>query len=309
MTNSILIRKKDVLFAIGDLFFTIFCMKRVMRSSVWAVIFCLVFVEIHAETQDYPYKFDAIYDGVLLGSGVLVAGGILLWKNNKDIVTGYEKIQQDGPLDINNVNAFDRYFYVPYNHNVDIASEVFLYSSMVLAASAPWFQPQSDWEDKLYTTALFGETALWLFNVQFILKYSVLRYRPFVYNTNPPGKKIDTNNSAESFPSGHSIYSFGAATFFHQTYQQIFEGGAQWPIYVGYSLAATTALLRVGAGVHFVSDTLVGAVLGGAVGWLIPWSNQYFNDKKSKAGANAVSLSLHPSMSDDTIGAQLKVVY
>jgi membrane-associated phospholipid phosphatase len=44
------------------------------------------------------------------------------------------------------------------------------------------------------------------------------------------------------------------------------------PIWIGtQGIAAATAVLRVQAGKHFWSDVLTGAVVGSAIGWLVPY--------------------------------------
>ena len=62
-----------------------------------------------------------------------------------------------------------------------------------------------------------------------------------------------------AMPSSHTMVSFAAAT----ALARIFPG-ARW---VWYALAAGTALTRVMAHAHFVSDVALGALLGWSVGW------------------------------------------
>ena len=64
--------------------------------------------------------------------------------------------------------------------------------------------------------------------------------------------------SQRSYPSAHATTSFAAATSLP------LPAGALYP------LAAAMALSRVYLGVHYPSDTLAGAALGGAVAVLAP---------------------------------------
>jgi phosphoglycolate phosphatase len=60
--------------------------------------------------------------------------------------------------------------------------------------------------------------------------------------------------SDKSFPSGHTMAAFGAATYLSCLYP------AASPVFLG--LAALTGLSRIALGVHYPSDVLVGALFG-----------------------------------------------
>ena len=87
------------------------------------------------------------------------------------------------------------------------------------------------------------------------LKNLIARPRPFA---TIPGVHALISESGYSMPSGHALVFFTLATCIHMR-------DRKWGSWL-YALAAIFSLARVLAGVHHMSDILVGAVLGIAVG-------------------------------------------
>jgi len=106
-------------------------------------------------------------------------------------------------------------------------------------------------------------------------KHLVQRPRPYLYNDSAAARAYGREHRADSrksFYSGHAALSFGAAVSGayllgaadeHPTARRIAWGA-------GIAVATTTAGLRVRAGKHFYSDVVVGALIGSAVGYLVP---------------------------------------
>ncbi|WP_250278505.1 phosphatase PAP2 family protein [[Clostridium] colinum] len=93
-----------------------------------------------------------------------------------------------------------------------------------------------------------------------ILKNIFQRQRPFIELSLNPFISAPTSFS---FPSGHSLSSFLAATF-------IFYTNKKWGI-IAYILAFFIALSRVILMVHYPSDVIVGAILGLTIALFIIW--------------------------------------
>ena len=90
-----------------------------------------------------------------------------------------------------------------------------------------------------------------------IVKFSVRRRRPEgewgnVYRATDP----------HSFPSGHATRSFLLATM-------AVAFGPPWFAIVLVIWAPLVALARVAMGVHYLSDVIVGGLLGIVIGWII----------------------------------------
>ncbi len=76
------------------------------------------------------------------------------------------------------------------------------------------------------------------------LKYAINETRP--------------NGSEHSFPSGHSATAFFGATLLAKEYGENYP----WIAVGGYTLAGTTAILRMANNKHWASDVLMGAGIG-----------------------------------------------
>ena len=115
-----------------------------------------------------------------------------------------------------------------------------------------------------------------------LVKGSVRRRRPYVHNQElSPEEKLRVAREEDdvflSFFSGHSAVAFSAAAFVSTvvadaTNAPDWAKGIVWGSTM--SVAALTAYARVAAGRHFPSDVIVGAVVGAAIGHLVPRSHR-----------------------------------
>ena len=113
-----------------------------------------------------------------------------------------------------------------------------------------------DWDrgDEWLVAGLLGPVAI---GVNFAVKLVVRRHRPVLEGLPPLGGAP----SSLSFPSAHATSSFACAT----AMTRIAPEAA-----VLFVLAAAIAACRPYLGMHYPSDVLAGAVLGTALGLLVP---------------------------------------
>lgn len=152
---------------------------------------------------------------------------------------------------------------------------------------------------------MFGETALITVGTTEVLKRAVARHRPYTYNTELDDETIaqmvgsDSTDARASFPSGHSSMAFAAATFTASVLTTSYDWSTSvdatvWAVTLG--AATATAIGRVQAGKHFPSDVIIGAVLGSAVGMLVPSCQEFgtgFCDlRRMQEGQATVQLGL-----------------
>ncbi len=102
------------------------------------------------------------------------------------------------------------------------------------------------------------------------LKYLVGRQRPYAFYGRQPfyDDRYDRN---ASFYSGHASMAFTTAAAAGTVYLMRGYKGAPWALGGGLALATFTGYLRIGADKHWFTDVLVGAAVGGLVGWAVPY--------------------------------------
>ncbi len=199
-------------------------------------------------------------DGLLGGTGVAsAAASEILFQVRQPRL---------GPPDLSQVNAFDSLAVLPYSAVLDSAADVTQYTTIALPLLLGFFLPL---DQAAVAGVVYAEALAWAYFLKDIGKVLFPRYRPFVYAGGPASPSALAEQDA-SFPSGHATMSFAAAAFGTAAFAAYFPS-SPWLIpfaSLEFGLAALTACLRVAAGMHFVSDVAVGAVLGTASGLLIP---------------------------------------
>jgi len=110
------------------------------------------------------------------------------------------------------------------------------------------------------------------FAITQLLKLTVRRARPYSYDTSLPLSQRSARPASLSFFSGHASLAFSAAVAQSYTFWRRHPGGAGGYVVLSATLAAatTTAMMRVLAGKHYWTDVIVGAMVGGLIGLLLP---------------------------------------
>jgi membrane-associated phospholipid phosphatase len=108
---------------------------------------------------------------------------------------------------------------------------------------------------------IFAQTAFWNGAMTEATRLIVQRPRPYVYAD--PSRASDLQNFT-SFYSGHTSFTAAACVCL---FLLLWGRGAPKPLlylslFTGEALVISTAIFRVLAGRHFLTDTLVGAVMG-----------------------------------------------
>ncbi len=112
------------------------------------------------------------------------------------------------------------------------------------------------WPTSWGTVTLLLDGMLVPWGITMLIEYSIGRARPFQRE----GRKalIDMAIVTPSFPSGHATMTFAMCAIIAQMRPEM--------LCVFLALAIVVVVSRVAAGVHFVSDILVGAAIGWFVG-------------------------------------------
>lgn len=167
-----------------------------------------------------------------------------------------------------------------YNENLAKASDVTLALTLVTPGILGLIAPPSEY---LAIGTSYAGTMMSAYLVRSVLKYTIHRDRPYVGELiNRPS---DTSEDDESFPSGHTLMAFSAASY-AQTMQNLFYPDSNTMKAVSattWALALTTAVLRVTSGSHYISDVVAGAAIGSAIGFLGPYLTQRMQQHDSRA--------------------------
>ena len=183
----------------------------------------------------------------------------------------------------------------PYSSTLDhvgTATEVvsMLAPAVLLAA------PMEDW---VPLGIMYVEAALLANGIKEIGKALIFRPRAYMYFDGYPESKVKDGDWRKSFPSGHTTMAFTGATYATYVFSEYFPD-SPWkiPVIVGsYAFAVATGALRIASGNHFLTDVIVGAIIGSASGFLVPYfhtlglSPNYNNKDSSRNAVSANSFS------------------
>lgn len=212
---------------------------------------------------NFNYKRELVYSA---GAGLVLAGGLIAHFQTRPLTAAQ----------VNGLNPYDnpgldRSAIQNWSPKIATASDVLLYSSLALPAFM--MINRNARKDFLAVGFIYAEVAMLTVGVTELAKNLVLRPRPFVYNPDVDmGIKTD-RDARQSFFSGHTSLTtalcFTTAKVFsdysdNKTHEALVWTGA-------IILPAVTGYLRYEAGKHFPSDIIAGYIVGGAIGYLVPW--------------------------------------
>ncbi|MDP6909520.1 MAG: phosphatase PAP2 family protein, partial [Flavobacteriales bacterium] len=200
------------------------------------------------------------------GAGLLCAGGVFTHYQTRALT----------PAQVNALSPYEQpSFDRPAIHNWDpkvaIASDVLMYATFALPAIMMINREAR--KDFLIVGFMYAEVAMLTVGITELTKGLVHRPRPYVYNSSVDMHTRTSRDGRHSFFSGHT--STTAALCF--TTAKIFSDYSDNPthealVWTGAALIpALTGYLRYEAGKHFPSDVIAGYLLGGTIGYLIPW--------------------------------------
>jgi membrane-associated phospholipid phosphatase len=117
-----------------------------------------------------------------------------------------------------------------------------------------------------------AESALVAIAVTSVMEQAVERPRPFLYGDNAPLSTRTSTDAALSFLSSHAAASFAIAASTTMTMLRLHPGtNRPWLVLAtGGALATFISVARVLGGMHFITDSIGGAVVGASTGVLVP---------------------------------------
>ncbi len=221
-----------------------------------------------------PFALDYYWDIPLALTSVslTISGMILEYR-----VDGWDG---DGTFKKRDINSFDAIWYNPYRPAIDhlgtmsaavgvVGLPLGVYLTEAIVQNLP--------VRELGTVGMMlGESYLMAYGIRNIIKTHVRKTRPYMYTYKWDKDGVRDGDYSLSFPSGHTTDAFLGAAFLSYTFCKYYpDSKLRFPVVAtSYALAITTGALRVASGNHFLSDVAGGAVLGTAVGFLIPVIHQ-----------------------------------
>ena len=208
------------------------------------------------------YKIEVPITAVAAGITLVNFAGI----SNKDNSTE----AQIEALNKDNIPWFDRWTVHKYSKNLDDLSYIPFYLAMPLPllCLADGKMRKDFWKiGYLYVEALTATGLLYTTAVNLSD-----RYRPFTYNKESPMDLAVQSNAKKSFYAGHVALVATSTFFMAKVYAQYHpDSKLKWVFYGGAGvLTAATGVMRNLAGMHFLSDVLLGAGMGMLSGLLVP---------------------------------------
>ncbi|AFL82222.1 membrane-associated phospholipid phosphatase [Aequorivita sublithincola DSM 14238] len=231
---------------------------------------------LETQKSDSPYEWkwlrDGIWTGVALGAS---AGGLMLIQKKDDLpMNESAKFLTEESLqkEIDKLSFLDRWVAGNHSESASKISDIPFAVSFVAPFALLFDDEINDHTGQylgLYIESLATTAALYT-----ITAGLVDRSRPYVYDSSgdTSNDRRFKNNGQRSFYSGH-VAATATATFFAAKAYSDFNPDSNGKIYVWAGAAvlpAAVGVFRMEAGQHFLTDVLLGYVLGAGTGILVP---------------------------------------
>lgn len=233
----------------------------------WLVAW-LLSAPVASAQEAAPVTTDFLTDGLITG---LTLGTAVL----SFLVSPFEVRRE--PARGGELLAFDEYVWDNFSSSAaktaDLTATLVALAPLTLELARPLDRRAAD-RAFIYSEALSVNLLLMQ-----TVKLLVQRPRPYTHNANPAIQEYaaaEGDDAYLSFFSGHASTAFTAAVagsfLFALSSTDLNSRAIVWGLELG--LAAMTADLRVRAGKHYYTDVFVGALVGAAVGTLVPLLHQ-----------------------------------
>ncbi|MFC7669207.1 phosphatase PAP2 family protein [Hymenobacter humi] len=173
-------------------------------------------------------------------------------------------------LDRNDVPKIDRFVAGKYSESAQLTSDLLCYPTLLIAPGLLALNPAARGRygqvAALYLETMLATDALFTMSVG-----TVSRNRPYLYGTEGGSArtgKIATN----SFFAGHTAHTATATFFAAKVFHDFNPDSPAQPFIWGAAavVPAAVAYYRIEAGKHFLTDNLLGYVVGSSIGVLVP---------------------------------------
>lgn len=170
--------------------------------------------------------------------------------------------------DPGDLNKFDRLTAGYWSPGWARASDVGL--AVLAVGSATVLVADEGWLPALNDAVVIAQSALLATAAPSMLTIASGRPRPFLYGDRAPEDVRKSSDAGMSYISSHTSIAFALATSTFMAVHRRHPSRSWWVLAVGLPIASTVGVARVMAGRHFMTDVMGGAVVGAAMGVLVP---------------------------------------
>lgn len=236
---------------------------------LYALCLCIIQTVFPQEyMQQYsPYNTSWTKDGIIIGSSMFVAFSASAIDDGITPLT----VAEINSLSKNDINPIDRITSGFYSKDQSMISDV-LVGTSIISPLLLMFDENIRRDARTIGTMYFETIFLASFTPSFG-KGGAKRIRPYLYGNKAPLSEKLNNDARRSFFSGHATWAFATSIFFANVYSDYYPS-SKYKNYIWYGsivLASSVSILRVTSGAHFISDIIVGAAVGSAIGFVIPY--------------------------------------
>ncbi|MCU0608333.1 MAG: phosphatase PAP2 family protein [Chitinispirillaceae bacterium] len=227
------------------------------------------------------YKLSVKTDLPLSGIGLAGCIGAFLAETSPASLTRAEI----SLLSRDDVNAMDRNATFHYSHNAGRASDVL--SGVLIVAPLGLITAIRGRNSVTTFSVMYAEVLMLAYALPSLGKQLSGRARPYLYNPDVPLENKLGSDALSSFFSRHTTIAFASACYLSTVFDDAYphsESG-RWVRIAALSAASATGYLRYAAGQHFPSDILVGALVGSAIGFGVPFAHTH-GSKKIRVSLN-----------------------
>jgi membrane-associated phospholipid phosphatase len=212
------------------------------------------------------YKLSYETDLILIGTGITTLAGSYFFGKYQDTLSANEA-QSVSRSDVNRFDRSATYNWSEKSNKWSNYTEV-----AIIAGPAILLAGEELRSDFLIITIMYFESLAIESGLNGIVKSTVSRKRPYVYNPDVPVEKKTGTDAVRSFYSGHASTAFNSAVFLSVVFSDYYpESVLRYVMWSGsLLLASATGYLRYRAGKHYPTDIIAGAAMGSLTGYMVP---------------------------------------
>ena len=209
------------------------------------------------------YQLEPRVDFPVLATELVIAWG---WTLGPQLAPPYCAPQ----CDRTDLTFIDRFAAGWYSKSWVRVADIAVASQLVLAGGVLLFD-EGLWP-ALNDAVIVAQAVAGSLMLSVLTNTATRRPRPHVYGDDSPLEDRMSGQAALSFFSGHTASTFAAAVSAFETLRRRHPGRAANYVVLGVGLGvgALVGSARVIAGQHFLTDVIVGAIVGTSLGLLVP---------------------------------------